>query len=589
MRSPHPAFAGHLDRASGTSDLGIFLSNLTDPQGPEKQNFIREIVRQDLDGGVHQAVVTRFPPEPNGHLHIGHAKSICLNFGIATEFGGQCHLRLDDTNPTKEEEAYIEAIQRDVRWLGFDWADHLHLTSDHFEQLFTWAVHLIEIGKAYVDDLSADDMRAYRGTLTEPGRDSPFRDRTVDENLSLFQRMRAGEFGDGARVLRAKIDMAAGNINLRDPVLYRVIHAPHPRTGSTWCIYPTYDFAHGQSDAIEGITHSLCTLEFEDHRPLYDWFLDNLPVTVRPKQYEFARLNLSYTVLSKRLLIQLVQEGRVDGWDDPRMPTLAGMRRRGVPPEAIRQFIANIGVAKANSVVDVAMFNHAVREVLNKVALRRMAVMRPLKVVIENFPEGDTVLLEAVNNPEDPGAGSRKVPFSREIYVERDDFMEDPPKKFFRLSPGREVRLRYAYFITCNEIIKNDAGEVIELRCTYDPATRGGDSPDGRKVKATLHWVSAAHAKTVEARIYDHLFTRPDPGAEGNVIDDINPAALEVVHDCKAEPAVAETPMGQPIQFERLGYFYPDPDATPSAPVFNRTIGLRDGWARVQAKEKAAG
>jgi glutaminyl-tRNA synthetase len=578
-----------LDRAGGTSDLGIFLSNSTDPDGLEKHDFIREIVRQDLEGGVHQAVVTRFPPEPNGYLHIGHAKSICLNFGIATEFGGQCHLRFDDTNPTKEEEAYIEAIQRDVRWLGFDWADHLHLTSDYFEQLFTWAVHLIEIGKAYVDDLNADEMRTYRGTLTEPGRDSPFRGRTVDENLDLFQRMRAGEFGDGARVLRAKIDMSAGNINLRDPVLYRVIHASHPRTGSTWCIYPTYDFAHGQSDAIEGITHSLCTLEFEDHRPLYDWFLDNLPVTARPKQYEFARLNLSYTVLSKRLLIQLVQEGRVDGWDDPRMPTIAGLRRRGVPPEAIRQFIANIGVAKANSVVDVAMFNHAVREVLNKVALRRMAVLRPLKVVIENFPEGDTVMLEAVNNPEDPSAGRREVPFSREIYVERDDFMEDPPKKFFRLSPGREVRLRYAYFITCNEIIKDDAGEVIELRCTYDPATRGGDSSDGRKVKATLHWVSAAHAKTVEARLYDHLFTRPDPGAEGAVIDDINSAALEVVHGCKAEPAVAETPMGQPIQFERLGYFYPDPDATPSVPVFNRTLGLRDGWARVQAKGKAAG
>ena len=564
------------------------MTNSTDPDGLEKHDFIREIVRLDLASGVHREVITRFPPEPNGYLHIGHAKSICLNFGIANEFSGQCHLRFDDTNPTKEEEAYIEAIQKDVRWLGFDWADHLHLTSDYFEQLFTWAVHLIEVGKAYVDDLGADDMRAYRGTLTEPGRDSPFRDRTVNENLDLFQRMRAGEFSDGVRVLRAKIDMAAGNINLRDPVLYRVIHAPHPRTGSTWCIYPTYDFAHGQSDAIEGITHSLCTLEFEDHRPLYDWFLNNLPVTARPKQHEFARLNLSYTVLSKRLLVQLVREGYVDGWDDPRMPTLAGLRRRGVPPEAIRQFIANIGVSKANSVVDVTMFNHAVREVLNKIALRRMAVIRPLKVVIENFPEGDTVMLEAVNNPEDPSAGSREVPFSREIYVERDDFMEDPPKKFFRLSPGREVRLRYAYFITCNKIIKNDAGEVIELRCTYDPATRGGDSPDGRKVKATLHWVSAAHAKTVEARIYDHLFTRPNPGSEGAVIDDINPAALEVVHDCKAEPAVAETPMGQPIQFERLGYFYPDLDATPTAPVFNRTIGLRDSWARVQGKDKAS-
>jgi glutaminyl-tRNA synthetase len=578
-----------LDQSGGTSDLGIFLTNPLDPDGPEKNDFVREIVRSDLAQGVYASVVTRFPPEPNGYLHIGHAKSICLNFGIAAEFGGRCHLRFDDTNPTKEEEAYIEAIQRDVRWLGFDWADHLHLTSDYFEQLFAWAVHLIEIGKAYVDDLSADDMRTYRGTLTEPGRDSPFRDRTVDENLDLFQRMRAGEFGDGARVLRAKIDMAAGNINLRDPVLYRVIHTPHPRTGSTWCIYPTYDFAHGQSDAIEGITHSLCTLEFEDHRPLYDWLLDNLPVTARPRQYEFARLNLSYTVLSKRLLIQLVQDGRVDGWDDPRMPTIAGLRRRGVPAEAIRQFIASIGVAKANSVVDVAMFNHAVREVLNKSALRRMAVMRPLKVVIENFPEGETDMLEAVNNPGDSSAGGREVPFSREIYVERDDFMEDPPKKFFRLSPGREVRLRYAYFITCNEVIKDAAGEVIELRCTYDPATRGGDSPDGRKVKATLHWVSAAHAKTVEARLYDHLFTRPDPGAEGAIIDDLNPAALKVVRDCQAEPAVAETPVGQPIQFERLGYFYPDPDATPSMPVFNRTIGLRDSWARAQTKRKTAG
>ena len=578
-----------MDRFGGTSDLGTYLTNPTDPDSPEKNDFVREIVRNDLAQGVHASVVTRFPPEPNGYLHIGHAKSICLNFGIAAEFGGRCHLRFDDTNPTKEEEQYIEAIQRDVRWLGFDWADHLHLTSDYFEQLYIWAVHLIEIGKAYVDDLNADDMRAYRGTLTEPGRDSPFRDRTVDENLDLFQRMRAGEFGDGARVLRAKIDMAAGNINLRDPVLYRVIHTPHPRTGSTWCIYPTYDFAHGQSDAIEGITHSLCTLEFEDHRPLYDWFLDNLPVAARPKQYEFARLNLSYTVLSKRLLIQLVQEGHVDGWDDPRMPTIAGLRRRGVPAEAIRQFIASIGVAKANSVVDVAMFNHAVREVLNKSALRRMAVMRPLKVVIENFPEGETDMLEAVNNPGDESAGHREVPFSREIYVERDDFMEDPPKKFFRLSPGREVRLRYAYFITCNEVVKDAAGEVIELRCTYDPATRGGDAPDGRKVKATLHWVSAAHAKTVEARLYDHLFSRPDPGADGAIIDDLNPTALEVVHDCQAEPAVVETPVGQPIQFERLGYFYPDPDSTPSAPVFNRTVGLRDSWARAQAKGKAGG
>ena len=564
------------------------MTQPTDSESPEKHDFIREIVRKDMADGVPGGVVTRFPPEPNGYLHIGHAKSICLNFQIAAEFGGRCHLRFDDTNPTKEEEEYIEAIQRDVRWLGFDWGDHLHLTSDYFEQLFDWAVHLIEGGKAYVDDLNADEIRAYRGSLTEPGRNSPHRDRSVAENLDLFQRMRAGEFGDGERVLRAKIDMASGNINLRDPVLYRVIHAPHPRTGTDWCIYPTYDFAHGQSDAIERITHSLCTLEFEDHRPLYDWFLDNLPVDARPRQYEFARLNLSYTVLSKRLLIQLVQEGHVDGWDDPRMPTLAGLRRRGVPPEAIRKFIASIGVAKANSVVDIAMFNHAIREVLNKAALRRMAVMRPLKVVIENFPEGETDMLEAVNNPEDPTAGTREVPFSREIYVERDDFMEDPPKKFFRLSPGREVRLRYAYFVTCTDVIKDESGEVVELRCTYDPATRGGDSPDGRKVKATLHWVSIAHARTVEARLYDHLFTRPDPGAEGAILDDLNPNALEVVRICQAEPAVTETSPGQPIQFERLGYFFPDPDTTPDAPVFNRTVGLRDAWARAQAKGKGA-
>jgi len=565
------------------------LTDPTEPETAEKHDFIREIVRRDLADGVHKSVVTRFPPEPNGYLHIGHAKSICLNFQIAAEFGGRCHLRFDDTNPTKEEEEYIEAIQRDVRWLGFDWGDHLYLTSDYFEQLFDWAIHLIEAGKAYVDDLSADEIRTYRGTLTEPGRDSPYRDRPVAESVNLFRRMRAGEFGDGEKVLRAKIDMASGNINLRDPVLYRVIHAAHPRTGSTWCIYPTYDFAHGQSDAIESITHSLCTLEFEDHRPLYDWFLDNLPVTARPRQYEFARLNLSYTVLSKRLLIQLVQESHVEGWDDPRMPTIAGLRRRGVPPEAIRQFIASIGVAKANSVVDVAMLNHAIREVLNKKALRRMAVMRPLKVVIENFPEDQTDMLEAVNNPEDASAGVREVPFSREIYVERDDFMEDPPKKFFRLSPGREVRLRYAYFITCTDVIKNEAGEVVELHCTYDPATRGGNAPDGRKVKATLHWVSVAHAKPVEARLYDHLFARPDPGADGPVLEDINPDALEVVRDCQAEPAVAETPAGQPIQFERLGYFMPDPDSTTDLPVFNRTVGLRDGWARAQAKGKGAG
>ncbi len=560
-----------------------------DADTSERHDFVRDIVRADLAAGRHTGVVTRFPPEPNGYLHIGHAKSICLNFGIAGEFGGRCHLRFDDTNPAKEEEEYIEAIQRDVRWLGFDWGEHLHFASDYFEQLYDWAVHLIREGKAYVDDLSAEQIREYRGTLTEPGRNSPHRDRPVAENLDLFARMRAGEFADGARVLRARIDMASGNINLRDPVIYRIVKKPHPRTGSTWCIYPNYDFAHGQSDAIEGITHSLCTLEFEDHRPLYEWFLDNLPVPSRPSQYEFARLNLTFTVLSKRRLIQLVQEGHVRGWDDPRMPTIAGLRRRGVPAEAVRQFIASVGVAKANSTVDIAMFDHAVRETLNKTALRRMAVMRPLKVVIENYPQGDGELLEAINNPEDAGAGSRQVPFSRELYVERDDFMEDPPKKFFRLAPGREVRLRYAYFVTCTDVVKDDDGNVVELRCTYDPATRGGDSPDGRKVKATLHWVSAKHAAPVEARLYDHLFGRPDPGAEGDVLDDLNSESLEIVSACMAEPAVAETPAGQPIQFERLGYFYPDPDSSPGKPVFNRTVGLRDAWARIQAKGQAGG
>jgi glutaminyl-tRNA synthetase len=560
-----------------------------DADTSERHDFVRDIVRADLAAGRHTGVVTRFPPEPNGYLHIGHAKSICLNFGIAGEFGGRCHLRFDDTNPAKEEEEYIEAIQRDVRWLGFDWGEHLHFASDYFEQLYDWAVHLIREGKAYVDDLSAEQIREYRGTLTEPGRNSPHRDRPVAENLDLFARMRAGEFADGARVLRARIDMASGNINLRDPVIYRIVKKPHPRTGSTWCIYPNYDFAHGQSDAIEGITHSLCTLEFEDHRPLYEWFLDNLPVPSRPSQYEFARLNLTFTVLSKRRLIQLVQEGHVRGWDDPRMPTIAGLRRRGVPAEAVRQFIASVGVAKANSTVDIAMFDHAVRETLNKTALRRMAVMRPLKVVIENYPQGDGELLEAINNPEDAGAGSRQVPFSRELHVERDDFMEDPPKKFFRLAPGREVRLRYAYFVTCTDVVKDDDGNVVELRCTYDPATRGGDSPDGRKVKATLHWVSAKHAVPVEARLYDHLFGRSDPGAEGDVLDDLNSESLEIVSACMAEPAVAETPAGQPIQFERLGYFYPDPDSSPGKPVFNRTVGLRDAWARIQAKGQAGG
>jgi glutaminyl-tRNA synthetase len=550
------------------------------------RDFIRDIIQADLDAKRHTTVVTRFPPEPNGYLHIGHAKAICLNFGVAQEFGGRCHLRFDDTNPTKEEQEYIDAIERDVRWLGFDWGGHLYYASDYFEQLYEWAEHLIRSDKAYVDDQSQEEMRANRGTLTEPGRNSPWRERTVEENLDLLGRMRAGEFPNAARVLRAKIDMAAGNINLRDPVLYRILHTSHPRTGATWCIYPSYDFAHGQSDAIEHITHSLCTLEFADHRPLYDWFLDNLPVPSRPRQYESARLNLTYTVLSKRVLTELVRGGHVQGWDDPRMPTLAGLRRRGVPPEAIRDFVKRIGVAKANSVVDAAMFDFSVREVLNRTALRRMAVLRPLKIVIENYPEGQFDELEAANHPDDPSAGSRRIRFGRELYVERDDFMENPPKKFYRLSPGREVRLRYAYFVTCREAVKNAAGEVIELRCTYDPQTRGGNAPDGRKVQATLHWVCAADAMPTEVRLYNQLFARPDPNV-ANFAADLNPNSLEVLKDCKLEPAAAGANSEAPMQFERQGYFYRDPDSAPGRLVFNRTVGLRDTWAKVQGGKGA--
>jgi glutaminyl-tRNA synthetase len=547
------------------------------------QDFIRDIVKADLDAGRQRMVVTRFPPEPNGYLHIGHAKSICLNFGVAEEFGGRCHLRFDDTNPTKEEQEYIDAIERDVRWLGFDWGEHLHHASDYFQQLYDWAEHLIKAGKAYVDDQSQDEMRINRGTLTEPGKDSPYRDRSVEKNLDLFRRMRAGEFANGSRVLRAKIDMRSGNINLRDPALYRILHAPHPRTGTTWCIYPSYDFAHGQSDAIERITHSICTLEFEDHRPLYDWFLDNLPVPSRPRQYEFARLNLSHTILSKRVLTELVRGGYVTGWDDPRMPTLAGLRRRGVPPAAIRDFVKRIGVAKANSVVDAAMFDFSVREVLNKIALRRMAVLRPLKVVLENYPEGQSEELEAINNPEAPAAGSRKIRFGRELYIERDDFMETAPKKFFRLSPGKEVRLRYAYFVTCRAAVKNAAGEVVELRCTYDPQTRGGNTPpDGRKVQATLHWVSAADAVAAEVRLYNPLFLNPSPNG-ADFASEINAKSLEILQDCKLEPAAVADNAADAVQFERLGYFCRDPDSAPGRPVFNRTVGLRDTWAKVQA------
>jgi len=558
------------------------------PDGPEAESrdFIRDIVADDLKNGRHASVVTRFPPEPNGYLHIGHAKSICLNFGIAQEFKGRCHLRFDDTNPTKEEQEYIDAIEEDVRWLGFDWGPHLYHASDYFERLYEWATVLVRAGKAYVDDLSADEIREHRGTLTEPGKNSPWRDRPVEENLDLLDRMRKGEFANGSRVLRAKIDMAAGNINLRDPVMYRILHAVHPRTGDRWCVYPTYDYAHGQSDAIEGITHSICTLEFEDHRPLYDWFVENLPVPSRPRQYEFARLNLTYTVLSKRFLLRLVNEEQVRGWDDPRMPTISGIRRRGFPAEALRQFAEMIGVGRREGVVEFEMLEHCVRDVLNRTAMRRMAVLRPLKVVITNYPEGQVEEFDAVNNPEDPAAGTRKVPFSRDLCIEREDFMEDPPKKFFRLAPGREVRLRAAYFVTCQEVVKDSAGEVVELRCTYDPASRGGSAPDSRSPKATLHWVSAAHSVPGEVRIYEHLFKRPDPGADGDLLLDLSPQSEEVLTGCRLEPGLAGLALGTRVQFERLGYFCVDKDTTPGRPVFNRTVTLRDTWAKVQAKGK---
>jgi len=548
-------------------------------QAEAGRDFIRDIVQADLDAKKHQQIVTRFPPEPNGYLHIGHAKSIALNFGIAQEFGGRCHLRFDDTNPAKEEQEYIDAISRDVRWLGFDWGSNQFYASDYFEQLYQWAESLIRSGLAYVDDQSQEAIRVARGTLTEPGKNSPFRDRSVEENLDLFRRMKAGEFPNGARVLRARIDMAAGNINLRDPVLYRILHAEHPRTGKAWSIYPSYDYAHGQSDAIEGITHSICTLEFEDHRPLYDWLLDKLPVPSKPHQYEFARLNLTYTLLSKRVLTELVRGGHVKGWDDPRMPTIAGLKRRGVPPAAIREFIKRIGVAKANSIVDVGMLEFCIREILNKTSPRRMAVLRPLKVVIENYPEGESEELDAINHPDDPAAGTRRITFGRELYIEQDDFMENPPKKFFRLSPGNEVRLRYAYFITCREVVKNAAGEVVELRCTYDPATKGGNAPDGRKVKATMHWLSAATSVPAEIRIYNPLFAKPAPDA-ANFAADLNPDSLEVLRDARVEPAVATSNSDEVVQFERQGYFTRDLDSTPERPVFNRTIGLRDTFAK---------
>jgi glutaminyl-tRNA synthetase len=559
--------------------------SIEQPTSQERGDFIREIVAADLRDGRHETIVTRFPPEPNGYLHIGHAKSICLNFGIAREFGGRCHLRFDDTNPTREEQEYIDAIEADVRWLGFDWGEHLYHASEYFEQLHAWAVHLVRAGKAYVDDLSADEIREHRGTLTEPGRNSPWRDRPVEESLDLFERMRRGEFPDGARVLRARIDMTSGNINLRDPVLYRILHAAHPRTGDAWCIYPTYDFAHGQSDAIEGITHSICTLEFEDHRPLYDWLIEHLPVPSRPRQIEFARLNLTYTVLSKRVLLRLVNEEHVRGWDDPRMPTISGLRRRGFPAAGIRDFAAMIGVAKANSIVEMGVLEHAVRDVLNRTAPRRFAVLHPLKVVVENYPDGQVEEMDVANNPEDPSAGTRKVPFTRELWIERDDFMEEPPAKFFRLAPGREVRLRSAYFVTCREVVKDAAGDIVELRCTYDPATRGGGAPDGRRPKATLHWISAEHAMPAEVRIYDYLFSRPNPGADGrDLLADLNPDSETVLRGCLVEPTLAEVPPGETVQFERLGYFTPDPDSTPGHPIFNRTLTLKDTWAKLQVQ-----
>jgi glutaminyl-tRNA synthetase len=553
-------------------------------------NFIREMIKADLETKRYDARVhTRFPPEPNGYLHIGHAKSICLNFGLAAEFGGLCNLRFDDTNPTKEEVEYVDSIKQDVRWLGFDWDDREYYASDYFEQLYEWALQLIKAGRAYVCDLNADQIREHRGTLTEPGRDSPYRNRSVEENLDLFQHMKAGEFPDGSRVLRAKIDMASPNLNMRDPVMYRILHAEHHRTGNKWCIYPMYDFAHGQSDSVERITHSICTLEFEDHRPLYDWFLDALAVH-HPQQIEFARLNLSHTVMSKRKLLQLVQEGYVTGWDDPRMPTISGLRRRGYTPESIRNFCERIGVAKRDSMVDVALLEHCIRDGLNKTASRVMAVLRPLKVIIENYPEGETEQLECLNNPEDLSMGTRKVPFSREIYIEEEDFLEDPPMKFYRLAPGREVRLRYAYFIKCIRAVKDkETGKVIELRCTYDPKTRGGDAPDGRKARATLHWVSAPHAIPAEVRLYDQLLTRPNPSNEEGGLDFkafLNPRSLETLTSCCVEPSLAGAEPGSRYQFERTGYFCADlVDSRKGQLVFNRTVTLRDEWAKIQKEE----
>ena len=547
-------------------------------------NFIRNIIDEDLRTGKHDKIVTRFPPEPNGYLHIGHAKSICLNFGLAKDYDGTCHLRFDDTNPEKEELEYIKSIKRDVKWLGFDWGDHLYYASDYFDQLYKYAVDLIKQGKAYVCSLSAEEIREYRGTLTKPGKESPYRNRSIEENLDLFERMRRGEFEDGEHVLRAKIDMDSPNVVMRDPVIYRIRKVEHHRTGDKWCIYPMYDFTHCLSDAIEGITHSICTLEFENNRPLYDWILDRVFDGPHPQQIEFARLNLSYTLMSKRKLLNLIEKGIVDGWDDPRMPTLVGLRRRGYTPEAIRDFCDRIGVAKANSIVDVALLEHCIREDLNQRAPRTMAVLRPLKVVIKNYPEGKVEMLEAVNNPQDPSAGTRMIPFSREIYIEQEDFMEDPPRKFYRLAPGREVRLRFAYFITCTDVIKDDDGNIVEIHCTYDPETKGGSAPDGRKVKATLHWVSAEHSLPAEVRMYDHLFTIEDPN-EGDLYENVNPDSLEVLTNARVEPGMKDVESEDKFQFERQGYFCVDRDSTPEKLVFNQTVALRDTWAKMQKKQ----
>ena len=550
------------------------------------KDFIREIIDEDLSSGKHDSTVTRFPPEPNGYLHIGHAKSICLNFSIAEEYGGRCHLRFDDTNPVKEDAEYVDSIKEDITWLGFDWADHIYFASDYFEKLYEWAVYLIKEGKAYVDDQNADEIKSGRGNLKEPGMESPYRGRSVEENLTIFEQMKSGDFGNGEKVLRAKIDMVHPNLNMRDPVLYRILHEEHHRTGDTWCIYPMYDFTHGQSDALEFITHSLCTLEFENHRPLYEWFIENLPVPSSPRQIEFSRLNLNYTVMSKRKLLELVEEKHVTGWDDPRMPTISGIRRRGYPAEAVRSFCKTIGITKFQSVNDIALLENSVREVLNKKASRFMAVLDPIKVVITNYPDGETEELESVINPEDPSLGVRKIPFGQEIYIERDDFLEDPPKKFFRLSPGVEVRLRAAYWIKCEKVIKDDAGEIVELHCTYDPATKSGQNPpDGRKVKATIHWVSAPHALNAEIRLYDRLFGEEAPDKEGgSFLEHLNPESLKVLPNGKLENNLAGVTPGETVQFERLGYFCADKESGPEALIFNRTVGLRDSWSKAKKK-----